>query len=68
VASSSFDRSKHEPRVGVSIPSGILLEEPPAARTLHHRGANGVAIAFLRRKRRNCGQGERFFRHGVRVY
>jgi hypothetical protein len=64
----TLDRSKHEPCVGVSIPSGILLEEPPAARTLHHRGANGVVIAFLRRKTRNCGQGERFFRHGVRVY
>ena len=68
IASSSFDRSKHEPRVGVSIPSGILLEKPPAARTLHHRGENGVVIALLGRKRRNCGEGERFFRHGVRVY
>jgi hypothetical protein len=64
----TLNRSKHEPRVGVSIPSGILLEKPPAARTLHHRGANGVVIALLGRKRRNCGEGERFFRHGVRVY
>jgi hypothetical protein len=64
----TLDRSKHEPRVGVSIPSGILLEKPPAARTLHYRGANGVVIAFLRRKKRNCGEGERFFRHGDRVY
>lgn len=61
-------RGKYELRVGVSIPSGIFLEKPPAARTLHHRGANGVVIALLGRKRRNCGERERFFRHGVRVY
>ena len=51
----ALDGVEHERGIGISVAPRKFLEEPAAARALHHGRADGVVIARRRRRERNRG-------------